>query len=545
MAEARTAPRPILPRFDPLLMLWRGLTSVRFALAIIAFLALAALIGVLVPQLPGEIRGNAAAEAAWYGIEHRHFGVVYETMRLLGIFTVFRSVWFVSGLAVLVGSVCVCTANRLPPVYRNVFQPQTRVPDDYYARDASVVSVAAPDAGALADALRRRRYKVTLEHDGNATYLFADRYPWAQFATFVSHLALILFLAGGLVTLVAAKQQFVFVAEGEAGASVFSLTDRDHMSVFVENTVGEFTSTGQPRDYRTYLVIFRNGTEIARGVTTVNRPLSAGGYRFHQTAYFPDGAALSVRDLTTGRVVYDEVVVLSSKAATPRIVVRDAAGAVILDDAIIPTDFIAGAAGTIISLPGREFWVGGRPPATEGGAWQLVVFETTASTVLSPGVPGGVLNEGEKIALGDLSLSFAGFMSIPSSTVRLPGSDADGVAELSSGPSGSTLTVGPVQGRALVLAEGNPAILGNYEYSFNGKREFAGITVRRDPGTNVIWLATGVFLLGLALTFYTPRRRLWGKITAGQAAFRGLGGRTLAIEKDIRGAAETAAAERI
>ena len=76
--------------------------------------------------------------------------------------------------------------------------------------------------------------------------------------------------------------------------------------------------------------------------------------------------------------------------------------------------------------------------------------------------------------------------------------------------------------------------MGDYEYEFGGKRAFSGITVRRDVGATFIWVATGVFLLGLALTFYTPRRRLWGKITAGEAAFRGLGGRALAIEKEIR-----------
>jgi cytochrome c biogenesis protein ResB len=77
-------------------------------------------------------------------------------------------------------------------------------------------------------------------------------------------------------------------------------------------------------------------------------------------------------------------------------------------------------------------------------------------------------------------------------------------------------------------------VVGDYEYRFGGQREFAGITVRRDPGSTVIWVATGLFLLGLALTFYTPRRRLWGKIAAGQAAFRGLGGSRAAIEKEIR-----------
>jgi hypothetical protein len=55
-----------------------------------------------------------------------------------------------------------------------------------------------------------------------------------------------------------------------------------------------------------------------------------------------------------------------------------------------------------------------------------------------------------------------------------------------------------------------------------------------------IWIATGTFLLGLALTFYTPRRRLWAKIVNGQASFRGLGGRPVAIEREVKQAAAKA-----
>ena len=125
---------------------------------------------------------------------------------------------------------------------------------------------------------------------------------------------------------------------------------------------------------------------------------------------------------------------------------------------------------------------------------------------------------------------------MPSLVVKnLPGAQgSESVAELSDGPTGPVLTVGPVAGRALALAPGQKVTVGDYEYEFGGKRAFSGITVRRDVGATFIWVATGVFLLGLALTFYTPRRRLWGKIAAGEAAFRGLGGRALAIEKEIR-----------
>jgi hypothetical protein len=268
--------------------------------------------------------------------------------------------------------------------------------------------------------------------------------------------------------------------------------------------------------------------------------LHYGGYNFHQNAYFPDGVALTVRDVRTGNVVYDEVLALTANALTPRIVVRDDAGNVLIDDAIVPTDFISegNAAGTVVRLPGteRSFWVGARP-STDDSGWQLIVFEITSQTGAR-----AVLSEGEHIELAGANLSFVGMTNLPSSTVQgLPGlQGTQGVVELSDGASGQVLTVGPVAGRALALAPSEAVRLGDYEYEFGGKREFTGITVRRDPGTTLIWLGTGLLLLGLVLTFYTPRRRLWGKIVAGQASFRGLGGRRLAIEKEIREVAASA-----
>jgi cytochrome c biogenesis protein len=525
--------------FDPLRILWRGLVSVRFALGLIGFLALASFTGVLIPQLPVEMRGNPAAEAAWLEFQRGKFGFLTDPMDAVGLFQVFRSLWFVSGLALLVASVCVCTANRLPPIWRNVFQPQTRVPDEYLTNSDASIAVTAPSADALARELSRRRYRVTTASQDDATYVFADRYPWAQFATFVSHLALILFLAGGFVTVITAREQQVFIAEGEPALPVFAIDDRDHMQIYVEDAVGRFDDTGFPLDFRSSLVVYRDGQEVARGVSTVSDPLRYGGYTFHQSAYFPDGAQLRVRDLATGRMVYDEVFALTAGAATPQVVVHDASGNVLLDDFIVPTDFIGDAAGTLVVIPGsgRSFWIGAQPGAGSV-PWQLIVFETGQGQGARE-----VLEPGQSANLGGLTLNFAGIGEVPSLLVTgIPGLEGDGVAELSRGPAGDQLTVGTIDGRALALSPGEPVTVGNYEYTFGGRREFTGITVRRDPGSIFIWIATGLFLLGLALTFYTPRRRLWGKIASGQAAFRGLGGRQLAIEREVREVAAKASA---
>jgi cytochrome c biogenesis protein len=538
VATQTVASPRLLSGGDPLRWLFRLLTSVRFALALIGFLALSSFAGVVLPQVPSEMKPNPAAVSAWVEFQKGKFGFATDTMYRLGLFTVFSSTWFVSGLALLVISICVCTMNRLAPVWRNVLHPQARVPDEFFERGQPVITAAVADVDALAAELRRRRYKVSVTSDGGARYLFADRFAWAQLATFVSHLALVLFMAGGLVTLLTAKEEQLFVGE-QTSAPVFGFDDRDHMQVYVEDAVGKFSDTGFPLDYRTQLVVYKNGREVARGVTTVNKPLRYGGFAFHQSAYFPDGAALRVRDVATGRTLYDEVLALTSTAATPRVLVRDGDGHVLLDDAIVPTDFVGDVAGTRVVVPGSGavLWVGGRPPAEEG-PWQLVVFEIAGGSGAR-----SVISEGQSLQLDGMTLTFVGMAGVPSTVVSsLPGAASDAVAELSDGPGGKVLTVGPVGGQALALGQGQPVQVGGLEYSFEGPREFAGITVRRDPGTTFIWVATGLLLLGLALTFYVPRRRLWGKIVGGQGVFRGLGGRLGSIEREVQQAAKPARA---
>lgn len=537
MAKAQTAAgaRSGL-ELDPFRWLWRLFTSVRFALFLIGFLALISFVGIVVPQVPSQMAGNPVAEQAWVDFQREKFGIFTDPMHRLGLFNVFGSFLFAATLGVLVVSVCVCTANRLPPIWRNVTQPQVRVPDEFFERGQPVIEVEAASVSRLADELRRRRYKVTTFAEGRNTYLFADRFPFAQLATFVSHLALILFIAGGFVTVVTAEEQQILIGEGES-LPVFAPTHRNHMQLYVERAVGEFDETGFPLDYRTYIVVYKGGQEVLRGYTTVNNPLTYGGYKFHQSAYFPDGIGLQVRDLASGRLIYNEVIPLLQEATAPAILVRDASGRVIFEDVIAPTDFVADAFGTQVSVPGhdRMFWIGVR--GTSANAWDLIVFEL--------GRPDGtraVVAPGGRVDAGGLSIEFKGTEVIPSAFLSdLPGTERGAVVELSRGGRGEVLTLGPVDGHAIALAPGESAVVQGLEYTYLGQREFAGITVRRDPGSTIIWVATGVLLVGLALTFYLPRRRLWGKITDGRGAFRGLGGRSAAIEMEVRQVAVRAA----
>jgi cytochrome c biogenesis protein ResB len=83
------------------------------------------------------------------------------------------------------------------------------------------------------------------------------------------------------------------------------------------------------------------------------------------------------------------------------------------------------------------------------------------------------------------------------------------------------LTIVGLDEQARTLAAGESLVLGGYEYTFEGQREFSGIDVRRDRSDYLVWLGAAAIVVGLMITFWVPRRRLWAKITGAGAALAG------------------------
>ena len=75
---------------------------------------------------------------------------------------------------------------------------------------------------------------------------------------------------------------------------------------------------------------------------------------------------------------------------------------------------------------------------------------------------------------------------------------------------------------------------GGFTYEFGGRIEASGVSVRRDPGDTFIWLAVGMAVIGLAITFYVPRRRLWVKVTDSRTYLAGVAERTTRFGRELR-----------
>jgi cytochrome c biogenesis protein ResB len=44
------------------------------------------------------------------------------------------------------------------------------------------------------------------------------------------------------------------------------------------------------------------------------------------------------------------------------------------------------------------------------------------------------------------------------------------------------------------------------------------VIAKQDPGQGIVWLAFGFLIIGLVISFYLPRRRVWARITGDGAA---------------------------
>ncbi len=150
----------------------------------------------------------------------------------------------------------------------------------------------------------------------------------------------------------------------------------------------------------------------------------------------------------------------------PSLVIRDAAGKPLWSGAVPMTDSVDGLPFAQFAVPGRDV------------ALQLVLQKDASGT--------GIL----------LVLPFRGTLN------------ADGTT--------TTVGLGP-----LALAQGEAAVPGGTDFSigFAGVSQYTLLIAKKDPGADIAWLAFGLLIVGLLITFWMPRRRIWGRLTAeGQLA---------------------------
>ena len=548
-ASTASTTSPAIQRsgFDPFRTVWNLLTNVKFALTLVGAALVAGLIGVVIPQVPGPMRANPAARSAWLEMRRADYGGLTATMDRAGLFDVFHTSWFNGLWVVIIVAVTVCTVSRFRPTWRSVQSPTKSVGDGYFESAHHAASFTHTGGVAAVDALlRRKRYRVERirETDGT-TYLFAERYSWSQYGTFLSHLALLMLLVGALLTTFGGFDRTLVIAETTPGAPIFDAAGPNQIFVTMIDAVRGKDNAGNIIDFHSTIQV-RRGDQTVTCQTSVNDPCKAFGYKVHQAAWFNDLARLKVTS-PDGRVLYNDVLDFDSRTtAVPVMRVTDARGTVLFDQELPQMDTDTGtapgpeddAALSLLTFP-KTSAVGETELVTYAVAWR-VVDNVLRLTLTGENFPPRNLAAGQSASDAGYTFTYADARPIPAQRVgEMPGAiSGDGVATVQmvdDHAGNSYLFVSGIDVNNVILMPGQAVrTSGGFTYEMVGRVEASGVSVRRDPGDTFIWVAVGMAIVGLAITFYVPRRRLWVKVTDSRTYLAGVAERTTRFGRELR-----------
>ena len=471
-------PLPPLGTTGLLRWMWRQLTSMRTALILLFLLAIASVPGSILPQ-----RGNNPLRVDQWLEENPTTGPWLDR---LGFFDVYASPWFAAVYLLLFVSLIGCVLPRIGQHWRAMRTPPPPAPRRMTRLAESVEFTRdAPAAEVIASAeewLRSHRWRVrtgTTEADGSA-WVAAEKGYARETGNLVFHLSLVFILVAVAVGGLLGWKGNVIVREGEGFSNTLTQYDAWGAGRFVDAdalapfsfTLEKFTvdfergeaQRGAPRLFEAQ-VTYRESPQSEPEPTTieVNYPLTVDGAKVFLVGhgYAP---RLVVRD-STGTVVFDDTVVFLPQdgnfTSTGVVKVPDADPSLGFNGLFLPTAAINEELGPHSTFPAPDY------PAVF-----LAAF--AGDLGLDDGVPQSVYTL-DTSAMEQLGLESL----LPGDTWELP--DGAGSIELV------------------------------------GWERWASFQIAHDPGKELALLASVVAMVGLMLSLFVRRRRLWVKVLPDDA----------------------------
>ena len=550
MAAVSSSPRRPAGRIGlphPAYWIWRRLTSVRWAAALILVAALFSAAGVIIPQVPPQLADIPEQVQQHIDAQRGTFGGATDALAEFpwlydakgGVFNLYKQPYWYALVALVAVAIAVCTVSRAAPIWRTVRRPPRRVNPAYFERarhrfaldlpqSAASGSPGSPNsaderAAALSAALRARRYRVERiaqpdsepdsqadEQSDDAVDLFADRFGWTQLATFATHLALLLLLGATLVTKFGGEEYQFWVAEGESHPLFAPGAERAQIQIIVDDAIARFADDGQALDFRSKVRVAEGGAPVGEGDVTVNGPLHAAGYRVHQASYWEHGAALRIYDHASGQLVYSEAHFLGEQLVGPRVRI-ERGGAPVSEEVLglqhaVAGDAPLGARYTLVPLAAeRSLAVALIPRESPEGEVSLQFWYRLLNLDLNSA-------EAQRLTLAQLGVDQEPPVA---PRVRLTGDDGavlvDGLVSLG-------LHEGDARLAALALPNGEGAAIGFRETA--GERTFFYYSFNDEADRGILQAGESARLGGATLEYLggAPDATLGGSLEAGQSS---------------------------
>ena len=260
---------------------WNFLVRVDVASVLIVALLLLAVVGSCFPQRPPEVITNPASMAHWETSILDRYGPLAKTLTSLGVFRFSETPVFIACLALLGMITLFCLLDRWQAIWRKAFQKEVQRPEVVFQAAPYTACLSIPPGNdfsqTLQENLGQRGFRLKFEHTYDTTHFRADRYRLSLLATLVSHLGLVLLLAGAIISGVFSWREVVTLPPGEA----FTIAHRRNISLQNEGFTIEPYPNGSASGYEAKIRLLDSNLEESQGRIRINEPLTYAGVSFY------------------------------------------------------------------------------------------------------------------------------------------------------------------------------------------------------------------------------------------------------------------------
>jgi cytochrome c biogenesis protein len=262
---------------------WGFFSSVKLALFCFFSLAIASIIGTLIPQ-----KEQAAVYIQKYGPQ------TAKLFQILDIPDMYNSWWFLALLSLFSINLIVCSLDRFPAVWKLITMDNLSTKVDRvkkmqfrnsFASDKSV-SEAVP---LVQQAMTEAGWKPSQAEKEGGTLLFSQKTPWVRSGVYIVHVSILVIFIGAIIGSLFGSKGSIVIREKSISSYFYEFGTLEKKPLGFDLRVDGFSlsyyDNGAPKEYRSDLTVVDNGQEVKKKSIVVNDPLDYKGYTFYQSSY--------------------------------------------------------------------------------------------------------------------------------------------------------------------------------------------------------------------------------------------------------------------
>lgn len=249
---------------------WRFFSSMKLALFVLLILAVASVVGTLLPQDP-------------------------QTRQ--PIYDIYHSFWYRGLLGLLSMNLLICSLERIKLIIKALGEPNTRI-SEAFVKNLKLSGTVRHKASLAetekvwVEALAAKGYRVFADEADGKKVLAADRGRFGVLGSFITHLSFLVIVLGAIYGNFTGFETYLSGVEGQT-ISMLSLPDiknfdpEENFSVKINRAweEGSQATPGMIKDWYSDLSVLENGKEVFRKRIEVNDPLKWRGVKFYQSSF--------------------------------------------------------------------------------------------------------------------------------------------------------------------------------------------------------------------------------------------------------------------